>query len=159
MHYRTRITKRRGIVVLILLTILTFSVVDSRFLGTGWIPDTGGFCLVSQSYGANSNSTYSVMFAGVNFTFLYWAYPPPIEGPNGTLITITDLPHTAYFLVTFDDDVEEILSLNVGGYVPLMPFQVPRGAKTNHSSPSAGVITADTSELWRNWQYTVNLYN
>ena len=149
MRVGRRITKRRGIVVLILLAILGFGIADSRFLWTGWIPDTGGMCLVSPIYDANSNSTYSVMFAGVNFTFLYWTYPP----------NITDVPHKAYFLVTFDDGIEEIVSLNVGGYVGMMLFQVPRGTKTNHSLPTAGVITADTWELWGNWQYTVNLYN
>ncbi|MBE0526074.1 MAG: hypothetical protein IH631_03970 [Candidatus Thorarchaeota archaeon] len=134
---------------MILLTILGFGIVDSRFLWTGWIPDTGGMCLVSPIYDANSNSTYSVMFAGVNFTFLYWTYPP----------NITDVPHKAYFLVTFDDGTEENLSLYVGGYTVIMPLQVPRGDKTSHSFPSAGVITADTWGLWRNWQYTVNLFN
>ena len=159
MRYSGRITKRKGIVILVLLTILGFGIADSRFLLTGWIPDTGGLCFVSQGYSANSNSTYSVMFAGVNFSFLYWTYPPPTEGPNGTSIYITDQPHTAYFLVTFDDGIEEILSMNVGRYTAMMPFQIPHGDKTNHTFPSAGVITEDTWGLWRNWQYTVNLYN
>jgi len=154
-----RITKRRGIIILVLLTILGFGIVDSRFLLTGWIPDTGGMCLVSQSYDSHSNSTYSVMFTGVNFTFLYWTYPSPIEGPNGTSVYITDQPHTAYFLATFADGVSEILSLNVGGYVGILSFQTPRGDKTDHMSPSAGVVTADTQELWGKWQYTVNLIN
>ena len=159
MRYSGRITKRKGIIVLAIMIILSLGMADSRFLWTGWVPDTGGLCFVSQSYTADANSSFSVIFVGVNFTFLYWTYPPPIEGPNGTSIFITDQPHTAYFLVIFDDDVEEILSLNVGGYTVMMPIQVPRGDKTNHSLPSAGVITADTWGLWRNWQYTVNLYN
>jgi len=149
MRYSGRITKRKGIVVLVLLILLGIGIADSRFLWTGWIPDTGGMCLVSPIYDANSNSTYSVMFAGVNFTFLYWTYPP----------NITDVPHKAYFLVTFDDGTEENLSLSVGGYIAVMLFQVPHGVKTNHSFPSAGVVTADTSDLWRKWQYSVNLIN
>lgn len=159
MRYSGRITKRKGIVILVLLMLLGFGLIDSRFLWTGWVPDTGGLCLVSPIYSANSNSTYSVMFAGVNFTFLYWTYPPPIEGSNGTFLVTVDAPHHAYFLVTFDDGTEENLSLSVGGYIAVMLFQVPHGAKTNHSFPSAGVVTADTSDLWRRWQYTVNLIN
>lgn len=149
MRYSGRITKRKGIVVLAILILLGVGIADSRFLWTGLVPDTGGLCFVSQGYSTNSNSTYSVMFAGVNFTFLYWTYPP----------NITDVPHKAYFLITFGDGTEENLSLYVGGYIAIMPFQVPRGVKTNHSLPSAGVVTADTVEQWGNWQYTVNLFN
>ncbi|MGY5858803.1 MAG: hypothetical protein RTU63_05500 [Candidatus Thorarchaeota archaeon] len=149
MRYSGKITKRKGIVVLVLVTLLGFGIADSRFLWSGWIPDTGGLCHVSQIYSPESNTTFSVMFVGVNFTFLYWTYPP----------NITDVPHKAYFLVTFEDEVEEILNLYVGGYVGIMPFQTPRGAKTNHSLPSAGIITADTMDQWGNWQYTVNLFN
>ena len=159
MHFSRKMTKRKGIVVLVFLILLGFGIADSRFLWTGCIPDTGGLCFVSQSYTADSNSSFSVLFEGVNFTFLYWTYPSPTEGPNGTSVYITDQPHTAYFLVTFDDGTEEILSLAVGGYVAMMPLQIPRGTKTDHSLPSAGVITANTLDLWRKWQYTVNLLN
>jgi hypothetical protein len=149
MRYSGRVTKRKGIVVLVVLILLGFGIIDSRFLWIGWIPDTGGMCFVSPIYDANSNSTYSAMFAGVNFTFLYWTYPP----------NITDIPYKAYFVVTFDDGTKENLSLYVSGYTAVMPFQVPHGAKTNHSFPSAGVVTADTSDLWSRWQYTVNMFS
>ena len=60
-------------------------------------------CFVSQRYGANANITYSTVFFSVNFTFLYWTYPPPLEGPNGTIITVVDAAYKAYFTVTFGD--------------------------------------------------------
>ena len=156
----SRITKRQGLIIVIFLTIVGgVGIVDSRFLGTGWIPDTGGLCLVSQIYDSNSNESYSVDFGGVTFTFLYWIYLGFVEEPNGTSSYITDQPNKAYFLVSFDDGAEEILNLNVGGYVAILPFQVPFGAKTNHTSPSAGVITANTRELWDKWQFTVSRIN
>jgi len=124
MHYRVKLTKRRGVVLLILLVILIFGIVDSRFLWTGWSPDTGGMCFVSQRYGANANSTYSTVFYSVNFTFLYWTYPPPLEGPNGTSIFVVDAPYHAFFLVTFGDGSKENLSLYIDGYTVLMPFQM-----------------------------------
>jgi len=147
------------VILMILIIIGGIGIIDSRFLGTGWIPDTSGMCFVSQIYDANTNESYSIDFMGITFTFLYWTYPPPTEGPNGTSIYVTDLPHTAYFLISFDDGDEETLNINVGGYVGILPFQIPYGPKTNHTSPSAGVVTANTQELWSKWQFTVNLIN
>ncbi len=156
----SRISRRQGLVILIFLLIVgSIGIVDSRFLGIGLIPDSGGMCFVSQTYNANANESYSIDFVGVTFTFLYWTYPPPTEGPNGTSIYVTDLPHTAYFLISFEDGVEETLSLNVGGYVGILPFQIPFGPKTNHTSPSAGVVTADTQELWGKWKFTVTIFS
>jgi hypothetical protein len=152
---RLKLTKRRGVIVIFLLVILTIGILDSRFLWTGWSPDTGGLCLASQRYGGNANMTYSIMFFGVNFTFLYWTYPSPLEGPNGTTIVVMDAPYRAFFKVTFTDGTSENLSLYVGGYVGIVPFQFPHGVRTAHSRPSAGVVTGEVWELWGGWQYTV----
>jgi len=157
MRLRVRLTKRRGIMLLVLLTILTFGIIDSRFLWTGWSPDTGGMCFISQRYGANANATYSTVFFGVNFTFLYWTYPPPLEGPNGTSIVVVDAPFRAFFTISFGDDTKENLSFYVGGYTVLMPFQIPHGVKTVHTWPSAGIVTGESWGLLGGWQYTVTL--
>ena len=157
MRHRVRLTKRRGIILVVLLAILILGLVDSRFLWTGWSPDTGGMCFVSQRYGANANITYSTVFFSVNFTFLYWTYPPPLEGPNGTITTVVDAAYKAYFTVTFGDGTNENLSLYVDGYIVLRRFQIPHGVKTTHSWPSAGIVTGESWGLWGGWQYTVAL--
>jgi len=97
------------------------------------------------------------MFFSVNFTFLYWTYPPPLEGPNGTTIVVVDAPYTAFFRVAFGDGIEESLNLYVGGYPVLRPFQIPHGVKAAHSWPSAGIVTGESWGLWGGWQYTVAL--
>ena len=155
MNASSRLTKRRGAILFIILVILIVGIFDSRFLGTAWSPDTGGMCFVSQRYSANANMTYSTMFFGVNFTFLYWTYPPPTEGPNGTVFIVTDFPHRVFFTVTFGDGTSENLSLYVGGYVAIVPFQFPHGVRTTHSWPSAGIVTGEEWELWGGWQYAV----
>lgn len=110
---------------------------------------------MSQRFGSNANVTYSTVFFGVNFTFLYWTYPSPAEGPNGTTVVVVDAPYRAFFTVIFEDGVSENLSLCVGGYVVLFPFQFPHGVRTDHTWPSAGIVTAEVWELWGGWQYTV----
>ncbi len=152
---KPKVTKRRGAVLLILVIVLSFGFIDSRFLLTGWSPDTGGLCFISQRHDSNANSSYSVFFLGVNFTFLYWTYPPPAEGPNGTTFIVVDAPYTAYFRLTFDDGSHEILSIYVGGYAVLSPFQIPRGVRSTHMRPTAGVIAGESWGLWGGWQYTV----
>lgn len=106
---------------------------------------------------ANANVTYSTMFIGVNFTFLYWTYPVSVEGPNGTTYVIVDAPHTAYFAITFEDGTIENLSIYVGGYPLLLLFDTPHGVKTVHSFPSAGIVKSNSWGLFGGWQYTVNL--
>ena len=112
---------------------------------------------MSQRHHANANVTFSTMFLGVNFTFLFWTYPSPVEGPNGTTIIVVDAPYTAYFIVAFEDGITENLSLYVGGYPMMMPFDTPRGVKTVHSFPSAGIVRSHAWGLWGGWQYTVAL--
>ena len=98
------------------------------------------------------------MFLGVNFTFLYWTYyPPPLEGPNGTTVTAADAGRNAYFTVAFEDGTTENLSLLVAGYPLLLPFDTPRGVKTAHSNPTAGIVTSHSWGLFGGWQYTVAL--
>jgi hypothetical protein len=155
MPRRVRLTKRRGIVLIFLSGLLLFGIIDSRFLWTGWSPDTGGLCFMSQRYDANGNSSYSTVFFGVNFTFLYWTYPPPVAGPNGTTIAVVDAPYRAYFAVAFEDGSKETLSLFVDGYTALVPLQFPHGARTVHSYPSAGIVTSESWGLWGGWQFTV----
>ena len=113
---RIRLTKRRGVILFILISILIFGIIDSRFLWTGWSPDTGGLCFISSRYSGDANTTFSTMFFGVNFTFLYWTYPPPVEGLNGTTIVVVDAPYTAFFTISFGDGTSENLSLSIDGY-------------------------------------------
>ena len=94
------------------------------------------------------------MFHDVNFTFLYWTYyPPPLEGPNGTIVTAADAMYKAYFTIVFKDGTRENLQHYIGGY-PTGVRIFPHGVMTTDSSPIAGIVTNDA---WGGWQYTVAL--
>jgi hypothetical protein len=112
---------------------------------------------MSQRYHANANLTYSTLFLGINFTFLYWTYPSPVEVPNATTSVVFDPPYTAYFTIDFKDGTKENLSFYVSEYPMMMPFDVPHGVKTVHSSPRAGIVISYSWGLWDGWQYTVAL--
>lgn len=142
------------IVLLLLFPILGFGLVDSRFLWTGWCPDAGGMCFMTPRQNANANQTYSTIFLGVNFTFLYWTYPPPIE-VNGTTVVVVDHPYTAYFIVTFEDGTTECLNLDVAGYPLSLPFATPHGVRTVHTRPTAGIVKSDSWGLLGGWQYAI----
>jgi hypothetical protein len=69
------------------------------------VEDAGGFCYVSESYAPNSNTSYSIIFREVNFTFLYWLYP----------WDYVDADYIASFVIEFQGNIESI-SFQTGGY-------------------------------------------
>ncbi len=141
------ITRRRKVGFLLILTIIGFMIVDSRFLFCGLSPTTGGVWFTSWIYNAKEgNETYTIQFLGVNFTFLYLTYPSD---------EIADAPFTIYVNVSFQDGISEILNIPVGGYTPVYLISIPYGARTAHSFPAAAVLTSDALGYW-GWQYAVS---
>ncbi|MFQ5833815.1 MAG: hypothetical protein ACE5H4_13995 [Candidatus Thorarchaeota archaeon] len=137
------IDRRRGIAVVVsVLAVLVVGllVINPMYLGVGVVPDCG-LCYISGVQDPNSNATYSVVFHGVNFTYLYSTYP----------FQVTDMPHVVYFQITFADYAVENLTLSVGGYVAIHSSAPLRTNMTQHSHPKAGLGTADTNHLWGKW--------
>jgi hypothetical protein len=129
------------VVIVMVVVLLGFLVVPGLF-GMVVLPAQGGLCLLSARYDWNDNSSYSVVFHSVNFTFLYSSYPDP---------RLRDLPYTAHFVVRFSDGLIENLSLLYNGF----GGSSLHGVVTSHSFPRAGVVTGNTDELWGAWRFTV----
>ncbi len=133
------------VVIVMVVVLLGFLVVPVLF-GVVVLPEQGGLCLLSARYDWNENSSYSVVFHSVNFTFLYSSHPDPM---------IPDLPYTAHFVVRFSDGLIENLSLVYNGYTALYFVGSLQGVVTSHSFPRAGVVTGYTYEIWGAWRFTV----
>lgn len=116
------------------------------YFGVGVI-DECGFSFISGVYDSNSNSTYSSVFHGVNFTFLYTTYP----------YQVSDLPFIAHFQILLPDDVVENLTLDVGGYVAVYPMAPLRVVASLHAGPRAGVATANSHQLVGKWVFLVSV--
>ena len=129
------------VVIMMVVLLLGFLVVPALF-GMVVLPAQGGLCLLSARYDWNDNSSYSVVFHSVNFTFLYSSYPDP---------ELRDVPYTAYFVVRFSDGLIENLSLLYSGF----GGSSLHGVVTSHSFPRAGVVTGSIDELWSAWRFTV----
>ncbi|RDE17541.1 MAG: hypothetical protein C4K49_02425, partial [Candidatus Thorarchaeota archaeon] len=87
-------TLRHKVLVVILVVTMTFVGIFIAWPGLGGpqlVADCGRFCYLSQVYDDNDNKTYTVEFAGANFTFLYWHYTG-LQVWNGTTVTLTDQP-------------------------------------------------------------------
>ena len=149
-RFRKYFTRKRLVVLILFSIFISFSVIDSRFLYTGFSPTTGGVWFTSTIYNAKEgNETYTIQFLGVNFTFLYLTYP----GED-----VVDAPYTIYINVSFQDGVSEILSISIEGYLGLFEgdlISIPYGQRTVHSFPAAAVLTSKAAGYW-GWQYAVS---
>lgn len=122
---------------------------DTRYGGQGYVEETGGLSYVSEKYDSNGNSTYSVTFHDVEFTFKYWYYPYGVQ----------DYHYTAYFLIEFQDNTSEIISLATGSYWTTSGI-VKRplfAVTTNHTSPIAGVLSGDYLDNPVCWRFVVSI--
>jgi hypothetical protein len=143
------ITKKRVVAVVVsilVVSVVGLLVVDPMYFGVG-VVDECGFCFISGINDSNSNTTYSLVFRGVNFTFVYTTYP----------YQATDLPFIAHFEILFPDDVVENLTLDVGGYVAVYPTAPLRVAASLHMGPRAAVATANSFQLVGKWVFLVSI--
>lgn len=131
---------------ILVISVVGFLVVDPMYFGVGVVEECG-FCFISEIYDSNSNTTYSLVFRGVNFTFLYTTYP----------YEATDLPFIAHFLISFPDDIAENLTIDVGGYVAVYPTAPLRVAASLHMGPRAAVATANSLQLVGKWIFLVSV--
>ena len=151
-------TKILAIVVLIVTGIATISLVylqappDSEYV-PGY-----GFCYISDTQGANSNSSYSVGFHGVNFTFLYW-YWPMYGVMNNVTVFVAEQRVQVYVLIEFSDDYSETVQFEVDSPSSCLigPDPALQVYSASHASLFAAVATANTEELQSNWVYLVGV--
>lgn len=146
-----------AVIVTAIIVIVGFSIIDYRFLGVGYVEEFNGLCFISDIQHTNGNVSYSVIFHGVNFTFLFYAPSVPnYIDPNGTTWTVADAPDIAYFLLTYSDGEIEHLAIYLGGYPLIDPFAPLRPVLGNHTSPRAGVANSYDVQLIRRWVLVVS---
>ncbi|MFX0079359.1 MAG: hypothetical protein ACFE8O_08975 [Candidatus Hermodarchaeota archaeon] len=137
----------KTLLLLALAVVPIIALINAQLLGVVWIPALGGVSYISAPYGPNENQTYSVIFHSVNFTFLASTYDYGL---------LTDMPHTAHFLITFSNGQEENLTLHYDGFIgTAVLFIRYHWNITNHVSPRAGVITGNSQVLFNGWQFLV----
>jgi hypothetical protein len=122
-----------------------------------WVGDCGWFCYVSQAYGDNDNSTYTVEFAGATFTFLYWRDTGIVSIQNGTVLYATDQPYRAYFNIELPGGAAYNITINVGACLLIYFFAPLETSSVEHDGKVVGVATSSTYSLAGKWVFLVSI--
>ena len=143
MHLITHCRRKRFALAIVSISLVVSLISLPFFMSIVTIPETEGTWFRSGPYRWNGNISYSVMFHGVNFTFLYYIH----EG-------VLDRPCSTHFEVTFVDSIREHLDIGIGGWC----FG-PRVVLSNHTSPRIAIYTSDSGEydLHYTWFLAVSL--
>jgi len=136
--------------VVLIISMTLFIVVDTRFIGLGWVGDAGGLYYISDIYTPNNNVSYEVFFHGVNFTFMHWIDDP--FDPEGE-------PLTAYFLIEFPDNMSEVINILTGSWdLTHGRYTLPLTAETTiNRSPIAGVLYHGYMDSPVGWKFIVSV--
>ncbi|MGY5864891.1 MAG: hypothetical protein RTV41_09825 [Candidatus Thorarchaeota archaeon] len=155
---RRRLALIASLIIILLTSLIGFSiyssfVLDPRNGEQGWVEETGGLSYVSEIYGPEGNTSYTVRLQDVNFTFLYWTYP------SGDNYTVMDAAYTAYFLIEFLEDTNEVITLATGSWWTtsgslIRPLSV---VTTEHENPEAGVLYGAYLDNPVGWQFVVSI--
>lgn len=154
------ISKRAKVLILVILIgVGVSSIVVTSFIpaDSEYIPNYG-FCYISDSQGGNGNSSYSVIFHGVNFTFLYWYWPMSGVMDNVTVV-VAEQQVQVSILIVFSDDYSEIVQLEVDSPSSCLigPDPTWQVYPSSHTSLFAAVATANTEDLHSKWVYFVSV--
>jgi len=144
-----------AVTLVVSVTLAAIFIAWPRLGGPEWVADCGRFCYLSQVYDDNDNSTYTVEFAGADFTFLYWQYTG-LQVWNGTTVILTDQPDRAHFNIEISGWTAYDVVIDVGGYVPIHDFAPLKTARVQHDGKLVGVATANTQSLWDRWVFLVS---
>jgi hypothetical protein len=120
--------------------------------------DGAGFCYVSEHQDAGDNSSYSLLFHEVNFTFLYWYWPLHEEIDNNT-VYVAEQRVQVFVSVQTLDGFSQILQIEIDSSSSciLDPDPTLVTHQANHTSPVFGIATANTEELHDAWVYFVGI--
>ncbi|MGY5875688.1 MAG: hypothetical protein RTU30_08080 [Candidatus Thorarchaeota archaeon] len=138
-----RIGRRNSILVIIISIVVGGILLAPSLLGIGSVPEDDGLWFTIGPYQHLDNDTFSVLFHGVNFTFLYYL--------NHRYL---DAPFPVFISVEFADGTIEALSLGIGGWT-----LENRVNFTEHTNPKAAVFTTNSPDdiLHYSWFYAVEL--
>ncbi len=143
------------IVVLVIAGSISFYTLDANDIE--FIPGLG-LCYISDIQGANDNSSYSVEFHGINFTFLYWYWPFYGAIENVTWY-LAEQRVQVFVLVESSDGFSEVIQLEIDspGCCIFDPNSILQGFPSSHQSRIFGIATANSEELHSNWVYFVSV--
>jgi len=126
-------------IVILCMFIVGFFILPS-IIDLGTIPESDEPWYTSGPHNLWENETYSVIFRGVNFTFLY-IEDVPLD---------TNIP--AHFVVTFPDAISEQMTIHLPGIVLFDDVAI-----SNHTSPQAALFTHGASDVLGKWFCAVSL--
>ena len=122
-----------------------------------YLSEFAGYYYVSDIQDSHGNSSYSVIFHEVNFTFLYW-YWPMCWLENNVTVCVSPQEVSVYVQGIFPDSTIENLTIVVddpgSGLIGIS--STLHGMSSAHLSPQVGIATAETWELHCNWVYIVS---
>ena len=139
-----------AISTILAVSSVAYVILSPRHLGIGLITETGGWSHISDFYYPNDNVSYSVVFQGVNFTFLYWTYPL-----LDVTYTLSDAQYTAYFHIQFSDNTTEEIHFYAGDYFATNTWPLFI-TTTTHTSPKAGILHGGYLNKPTGWQFVVS---
>jgi len=153
--------QRNQIIAIITIAIITAGCIIGLGLAENegdFLVNFGGYFYVSDIQDHHSNSSYSIIFHEVNFTFLYWYWPEHSVYNNVTAF-LAEQTVSVYVNVTFTDLLSEILviQINSPGSCYFAGGSILRGMSSNHWNPKAGIATAQSEELYDSWVYVVSM--
>jgi hypothetical protein len=138
-----KIGRRDAFLVVSLIILVSGILFALDVFNLGSVPDDDGLWYIAGPYQWTDNKSYSVLFHGVNFTFLYYI-------DDGFL----DVPLPILIRLAFIDGTNEELSIGVGGWTLSNRINF-----SEHKTPRAAVFTTDSAvhELHYSWFYAVEM--
>lgn len=121
------------------------------------IPDVGS-CYVSSPQVAADNSSFSVQFHDVNFTFLYWYWPLSQVIENNT-VYVAEQRVQVFVSVQTSDGLSEVVQFEIDSSSSCIfnPDPTLLSYTASHASKLCGIATANTEELHNKWVYFVSI--
>lgn len=121
------------------------------------IPDVG-MCYVSSPQVAADNSSFSVQFHDVNFTFLYWYWPLSQVIENNT-VYVAEQRVQVFVSVQTSDGLSEVVQFEIDSSSSCVfnPDPTFVNYSASHASTLCGIATANTEELHNKWVYFVSI--
>ncbi|NHI90853.1 MAG: hypothetical protein EAX87_15150 [Candidatus Thorarchaeota archaeon] len=146
-----------GLIAVVVVIGLSASLISLPPEASEYLPSFSDNFYVSDVQTDNGNVSYSIVFKGVNFTFLYW-YWPLFDIIDNETVYVAEQTVSVFVQVTFVDNASQVLQLDIdspGGCLIGVDSTL-RGVTTDHAHPCAGMATAETWVLHSNWVYIVS---
>jgi hypothetical protein len=115
-------------------------------------------CYVSIPQVAADNSSFSVLFHDINFTFLYWYWPLSQVIENNT-VYVAEQRVQVFVSVQTSDGLSEVVQFEIDSSSSCIfnPDPTLLSYTASHASKLCGIATANTEELHNKWVYFVSI--